>query len=220
VRDTAGAQADRDRETVRVRHLYDALAARYDRAIALAERLLFDDGRRWLCAQARGDVLEVAVGTGRNLPYYPPDVRLMGIELSPAMLEIARRHARELGRVADLHVGDAQALAFPDASFDTVVCAIALCTIPDERRAVAEAARVLRPGGRLLALEHVRSQRWPVRAVQRVLEPLTVRWQADHLLREPAEAARAAGLEIERLEHRKWGIVERLVARKPASLSR
>jgi ubiquinone/menaquinone biosynthesis C-methylase UbiE len=220
VRDTAGAQNDRERETARVRHLYDALAARYDRAIALAERLLFADGRRWLCAQARGDVLEVAVGTGRNLSFYPADVRLTGIELSPAMLEIARRHARELGRVADLRVSDAQALTFPDASFDTVVCTIALCTIPDERRAVAEAARVLRPGGQFLALEHVRSQRWLVRAVQRVLEPLTVRWQADHLLREPAEAARAAGLAIERLEHRKWGIVERLVARKPASLSR
>jgi ubiquinone/menaquinone biosynthesis C-methylase UbiE len=155
VRDTAGAQADRDRETVRVRHLYDALAARYDRAIALAERLLFDDGRRWLCAQARGDVLEIAVGTGRNLSFYPPDVRLTGIELSPAMLEIARRHARELGRVADLHVGDAQALAFPNASFDTVVCAIALCTIPDERRAVAEAA----PGARTCAEPAVASAR-------------------------------------------------------------
>lgn len=214
--DTADTLARRGGETARVRRLYDAMAGRYDRAIALAERLLFADGRRWACEQAAGDVLEIAVGTGRNLPFYPRDARLTGVELSPAMLAIARRRARGLGRAADLRLGDAQALDFPVASFDTVVCTLALCTIPDERRAVAEAARVLRPGGRLLALEHVRSPLRPVRAVQRALEPLAVRWQADHLLREPADAARAAGLAIERLERRKWGIVERLVARKPA----
>ena len=202
-------------ETARVRRRYDEVAARYDRFIRIAERLLFGDGRRWICAQARGKVLELAVGTGRNLPYYPADVRLTGIELSPAMLAIARRRAAALGRPVVLRVGDAQALDFPDGRFDTVVCTLALCTIPDDRRAVAEAARVLRPGGRLLALEHVRSPIRPVRAVQRVLDPLAVRCEADHLLREPLEHVRAEGLIIERLERHKWGIVERLVARKP-----
>ncbi len=203
-------------ETARVRRRYDAVAARYDRFIRIAETLLFGDGRRWICAQARGEVLEFAVGTGRNLPYYPADVRLTGIELSPAMLAIARRRAAALGRPVVLRVGDAQALDFPDGRFDTVVCTLALCTIPDDRRAVAEAVRVLRPGGRFLALEHVRSPIRPVRAVQRVLDPLAVRCEADHLLREPLEHVRAEGLIIERLERRKWGIVERLVARKPA----
>src|SRR5579884_1902911 len=126
-------------ETERTRRLYDRTASRYDRGIGLTERLLFGDGRRWVCAQARGDVLEVAVGTGRNLPYYPPDARLTGVELSPAMLALARDRAAALGRDADLRLGDAQALDFPDASFDTIVATLALCTIPDSRRAVAEA---------------------------------------------------------------------------------
>lgn len=70
------------------------------------ERLLFRGGREWVCSQAAGEVLEIAVGTGRNLPHYSAGVRLTGIELSPAMLEIARARARELGRDADLRVGD------------------------------------------------------------------------------------------------------------------
>ena len=203
------------RETARVRRRYDTVAARYDGFIRWAEWLFFGDGRRWVCSRARGEVLELAIGTGRNLPFYPADVRLTGIELSPAMLAIARRRARALGREADLREGDAQALAFPDGQFDTVVFTLALCTIPDDRRAVAEAVRVLRPGGYLLALEHVRSPIRPVRAVQRLLEPLAVRCEADHLLREPLDHVRAAGLLVEHLERRKWGIVERLAARKP-----
>jgi ubiquinone/menaquinone biosynthesis C-methylase UbiE len=131
------------------------------------------------------------------------------------MLDVAHRRARELGHEVDLRVGDAQDLSFPDASFDTVVATLALCTIPDDRRAVAEAARVLRPGGRLLLLEHVRSPVLPVRMVQRVLEPLTLLLDHDHLLREPLRHVEDAGLVVERLERSKWGIVERLVARKP-----
>ena len=88
--------------TERVRRLWDKRAARYDRGARLAERLLLGDGRAWLCSQARGEVLEVAIGTGRNLPYYPADVRLTGLDLSPAMLEVARRRAAELGRAVDL----------------------------------------------------------------------------------------------------------------------
>ena len=109
---------------------------------------------------------------------------------------------------------DAQALPFPDEAFDTVVMTLSLCTIPDDHEAVAEPSRVLRPCGRLLLLEHVRSPIWPVRAVQRVLDPLFVRFQADHLLRDSLDHLQDASLEVERLERSKWGIVERLSARK------
>src|SRR5262245_54976160 len=197
-------------ETERVRKLQDREAPHYDRNISVFERLLFGDGRRWVCSQARGDVLELAIGTARNLPYYPADVTLSGIELSPAMLTIARQRAQQLERQIDLRVGDAQALDLPDESFDTVVCTLGLCTIPDPRRAIAEARRVLRAGGQLLLLEHVRSPRRAVHAIERLLEPLAVRFAADHLTREPLEYLRAEGYEIERVERSKWGIVERL----------
>lgn len=205
------------KSTERVRKTYEKMAPDYDRKIEFWERRLLAGGRRWVCEQAKGDVLEIAVGTGRNLPHYPGDVRLTGIELSPAMLEIARRRAIEHGRDADLREGDAQALPFADRSFDTVVCTLSLCTIPDDRLAIAEAERVLRPGGRLVLLEHVRSPLLGVRAVQRFIEPMARLVGGDHLTREPLGHVRAAGFDVEVLERSKLGIVERLVARKAAN---
>jgi ubiquinone/menaquinone biosynthesis C-methylase UbiE len=202
-------------ETERVRTKYEDTASRYDRQIRFFEWILFGDGRRWVCSQANGDVLELAVGTGRNLPFYPDDVNLTGIELSAAMLEIARARAREVGHNAELRLGDAQALEFDDESFDTVVCTLSLCTIPDDRAAVAEAKRVLRPGGRFVLLEHVRSPVAAIRLGQRALEPLFVRFQADHLTREPLAHLQAEGFEVDRFERSKLGIVERASARKP-----
>ncbi len=207
----------RPRETERVLRLYEKEANKYDREMRFFDRLLFAGGREWVCAQAAGDMLEIGIGTGRNLPHYREDVRLTGVELSPAMLELARGRARELGLEVELHVGDAQALEFPDQSFDTVVCTLSLCTIPDERAAIAEVRRVLRPGGRFVLLEHVRSPLLPVRLAQRLLDPLAVRFQADHLLREPLEHLRAEGFDVERLERSKLGIVERVAARKPSA---
>ncbi|MGH2954213.1 MAG: class I SAM-dependent methyltransferase [Solirubrobacterales bacterium] len=161
-------------------------------------------------------MLEIAAGTARNLPHYPRAVRVTGIELSPEMLAIARQRAQDLGHGADLRQGDAQALDFADESFDTVVCTLGLCTIPDDRQAVREVYRVLRPGGRFLLLEHVRSPSLPVRVGQRLLDPLAVRVEADHLVREPLDHLGAEGFELERVERAKWGIVERVAARKPA----
>jgi ubiquinone/menaquinone biosynthesis C-methylase UbiE len=202
-------------ETERVGRYFDAIADRYDRIMGFPEKLLFGGSRRWVCGQARGDVLEIAVGTGRNFPYYPTDVRLTGVDISPAMLAVAERRAADLGRDVTLREGDAQQLDFPDARFDTVVSTLTLCSIPDDRRAVAEVRRVLRPGGRFLLLEHVRSPLLPVRAVQRLLDPLFVRFAADHLLREPLHDLVAEGFVVERLERLKWGLVERVAAHKP-----
>lgn len=203
-----------DPRTDRVRVLYDKVAPRYDRTVDLVERLLFGDGRAAVCGQAAGDVLEIAVGTGRNLPFYRPGPRLTGIDISPAMLEIARARAAVAGLAADLRLGDAQELDFADASFDTVVITLGLCTIPDHARAVAEALRVLRPGGQLLLLEHVRSPAWAVRAAQRALDPIAVRLFGDHLTREPLDALTAQGFVIEQSIRSRWGIVEQVRARR------
>src|SRR6266496_6410060 len=98
----------------RLRRYWDKHADNYDQQMGFFDRHLFGDTRDWVCSQAAGEVLEVAIGTGLNLPHYPRQVRLTGIEWSPAMLDIARHRARELGRQVNLHQGDAQALEFPD----------------------------------------------------------------------------------------------------------
>jgi ubiquinone/menaquinone biosynthesis C-methylase UbiE len=203
-------------QTQRLRRYWDRHARSFDRQMAFYERVLFGDGRQWVCSQAAGDVLEVAVGGGRNLPFYAEDIRLTGIDFSPKMLQLAQQQAERLGRQVDLRLGDAQALDLPDACFDTVVCTLSLCAIPDDRRAIAEMRRVLRPGGRLLLLDHVAAEPRLGRAIQWLLERVTVPLGGEHLRRRPLLQVQAEGFEVERHERYKRGVVERLVARKPA----
>jgi len=204
-------------ETAKLRRYWDKHAPAYDRQMQFFDRVLFGDTRAWVCSQATSDTLEVAIGTGLNLGFYPDDIRLTGVDFSPAMLERARDRAHTLGRSVELREGDAQALAFPDASFDTVVCTFSLCGIPDDRQAIAEMRRVLRPGGLLLLADHVAGSVWPTRAVQGLLELVTVPLGGEHLRRRPLEHVRAQGFQIQRQERFKAGIVERLAARKPAT---
>ncbi len=200
----------------RWRRYWDKHSASYDKQMRFFERVLFGDSRAWVCSQAAGDTLEVAIGTALNLPLYPPETRLTGVDISPPMLKIAENRAEQLGRAVDLREADAQALPFPDASFDTVVCTFSLCAIPDEGRAVSEMRRMLRPGGLLLLADHIAGEAWPVRAIQRILEVVTVPLQGEHFLRRPLRQVQAEGMEIERRERFKLGIVERVTARKPA----
>jgi SAM-dependent methyltransferase len=198
-----------------VRALYDRAASRYDVAMDVMDHLLFADGRRWVAGQAQGTVLEVAAGTGRNLAFYPPGIRLTLLDISPRMMAVAGKRAAALGRDVHLEVGDAQALAGGDGGVDTVVCTLGLCSVPDERRAVAEAWRVLRPGGRLLLLEHVKSPDPVVQQVQRLMAPCACALFCDHLLRDPLPVVRDAGFEVEQVERHALGIVQWLAARKP-----
>lgn len=198
-----------------VRNYYEKAASEYDEYVSYFERWFIGDGRRWVCDQATGDVLEIAIGTGRNLPFYPTGVRLTGVDLTPAMLDRARERAAVLGRDIELRIGDAQALDLPDEAFDTVVVTLALSTVPSVRRVLAEIRRVLRPGGKLLLLEHVRSPHLPARAIQHLLNPIFMRKYGDRLLRDPLDHLGAAGFVVERVERSKGGFIERVVARVP-----
>ena len=198
----------------RWRRYWDKHSASYDKQIGFFDRHLFRDSRAWVCAQASGRTLEVAIGTGLNLPLYPAGITLTGIDFSPAMLDIARRRAGELGATADLREADAQALPFAGDAFDTVVCTFSLCAIPDHRRALAEMRRVLRPGGLLLLADHVAGSARPTRAVQRLLEVVTVPLQGEHFLRRPLDQVKDLGFTVERRDRFTLGLVERIAARR------
>ena len=203
-----------------LRHWWDRHAAGYDRSMTWAERKLFDGTRPWIAGRARGRTLEVAIGTGLNLEHYPRDIELSGLELSPRMLDLARRRAAALGLAADLRLGDAQHMDFADAAFDTVVCTFSLCTVPDDARAVEEMVRVLCPGGLLLLADHVESSSPWLRALQRVVEIGSVPFAGEHYRRRPIRRVEAAGLRIEEHDRFKRGLIERLAARKPQRPSR
>lgn len=280
--------------TARWQRYWDRKSRTYDKEMSFWDRRLFGDSRQWACGQATGDVLEVAVGTGLNLPHYPADITLTGIDISDRMLDQARErdrgrggggersgepegrehgggedrgthggehgagehgggergageHSREHGggehggargsgerstgeRSAEqgggehreaprgrvtLRQADAHELPFADGSFDTVVCTFGLCAIPDPDTAVAEMARVLRPGGRLILVDHVASTSRVIRVAQWLLERVTVPLAGEHWLRRPVHQVRATGLDIERQERFARGLVERVTARKP-----
>lgn len=200
----------------RLQDVYDLRAATYDRTIGRGERIALGGLRRAFGAELRGDVLEVAVGSGLNLPYYTAAVRrAVGVDLSGGMLRHARARAAELGRPVALAQMDAQRLAFRDDRFDTVAVSLALCTIPDPEAALRELARVCRPEGRVVLLEHVRSPVWPVSVAQRLLTPLQERFIGCHLTRRTVDVARALGFGIESERTRLFGVFRLVVARPP-----
>lgn len=203
--------------TDRVRGIWDRYAPRYDREMRFWERVMFAGGREWACAQATGEVLEVAVGTGLNLPHYPAEATVTGVDLSPAMLAVAATRAADLDRPVTLREADAEHLPFDDRAFDTVVCTLGLCSIPDHRTAIAEMYRVLRPDGRLLLLDHVAAPNRLLRAGQWLFEQVTSRLAADYQTRRQLPLLEEAGFVIETSHRSRAGTVERLRAAKPAA---
>ncbi|MGI8446333.1 MAG: class I SAM-dependent methyltransferase [Streptosporangiaceae bacterium] len=199
----------------RLRSYWDKQAPSYDKQMGFFDRHLFAGSRQWICSRAEGRVLEVAIGTGLNLACYPGGVQLTGVDRSPAMLQAARNRASQLGRAVDLRQGDAHALEFPAASFDTVVCTFSLCAIPDDRKAVAEMARALRPGDLLLLADHVEALPWAVRAAQALIETASIPVGGEHFRRRPIRHVQELGFTVEDHDRFKLGIVERLAARKP-----
>ena len=136
--------------------LYDEMAGRYERW-DWANRLFSGPLRRRAFGDASGRVLDVACGTGTNFRYLPPTAQLVGADISAEMVAAARAELAAIRRGGTVYLMDAETLAFPDDSFDTVISALSTCTFPDPVAALAEMERVCRPGGRVLLLEHGRS---------------------------------------------------------------
>lgn len=197
------------------RRRYDRIAPVYDALEWTMELTRFRSWRRDLWAQVCADerVLELGVGTGNNIPYYPVGADMTAIDLSDRMLSRARRTAARLGVEVALHVEDAQALFFADASFDTVVATFVFCSVPDPIVALAEARRVLKPGGRLLLLEHVLSEKPVLRPLMRWLDPIPFHIWGAHIDRETVGNVRKAGFDEIQTRDLSLDIVKMITAR-------
>jgi ubiquinone/menaquinone biosynthesis C-methylase UbiE len=178
-------------------------AAMYDRMLGKTERAGLGEHRRALLAEATGDVLEIGGGTGANLQYYGDTVRSLTIvEPEKPMLRRLEQHIEQSGRQAKALRAPAEDLPFNDASFDAIVSTLVLCTVDDVPRALRELCRVLRPGGKLLFIEHVRSDDEKLARTQDRMLPINVRiGHGCHPNRRTLDSIRDAGFEITSLEH-------------------
>jgi phosphatidylethanolamine/phosphatidyl-N-methylethanolamine N-methyltransferase len=162
-----------------------------------------------------GRILDVGVGTGKNLPYYPKSGEIVGIDLSDRMLAKACQRAKDLQIPVELREMDAQALNFPDDSFDTVVASFVFCSVPDPVLGLRELGRVVKPAGKILLLEHVRLEGKFAGLLMDLLNPLVVRLVGANINRRTVENVRLAGLKLESVEDLTGnGLIKLIQARK------
>lgn len=176
------------------------------------ERFTFRRWRKRLWRQLEGRrILEVGVGTGKNLLYYPPTSHVTAIDLSDRMLARAKRRSKRLDVEVDLMLMDVQHLALCDEIFDAAVGTFVFCSVPDPIRGLQEMRRVVKPGGRIILLEHVRVNKPVIGPLMDLLDPLVFRIMGPHINRQTAENVKQAGLEIERVEKLAPGALVKMI---------
>jgi ubiquinone/menaquinone biosynthesis C-methylase UbiE len=199
-----------------ITRIYDRNARWYDLMQAPMERL---GARRWranLLDGVAGDVLEVGVGTGKNLPLYERDAVVTAIDPSIRMLDQARQHASAASVGAEFVQAQAERLPFDGASFDAVVASFVFCSVTDPLAGLREARRVLRPGGELRLLEHQRPSGHALARLFDVLDPLARRLTGASINRPTEENVRRAGFGGVTAQHLdRFGIVRLITARAP-----
>jgi len=195
---------------------YDRFSKIYDLFESPMEMRAFSKYRKKALSLAKGKVLEIGIGTGKNLPYYPEGVEVIGIDFSRGMLEKAEKRKKELGleNVKLLYM-DAQNMELDDNTFDTVVSTFVFCTVPDPIKGLKEAYRVLKPGGTAIFLEHMKSNLRLLNIPLYLMEPFIKTLLGTSMLRETQKNIEKAGFKIEKVENLFFNIVRLIIATKP-----
>lgn len=195
--------------TETIKRRYNRTAKFYD----CMDRMFSEKIRLEVISQVKGKILEVGVGTGKNLSLYPPGCDVTGIDFSPEMLRRARSRVEKAGLEVRLIEMDAQDMDFPDNTFDTVVATCVFCSVPDPVKGFQEIKRVCKPEGQVILLEHVRSENPLLGKVMDILNPLTVRLTGANINRDTVANLQKAGLKPSRVNNVKGDILKIINAR-------
>ncbi|TDL56147.1 class I SAM-dependent methyltransferase [Paenibacillus dendritiformis] len=194
--------------------IFDRQANQYDKK---REGSKVKQWRQQLLGDAKGEVLELAVGAGANFPFYPPGVKVTAADFSAAMLEKAQRAAREHRLNVRFICADIEELDFAVHSFDTVVSTLSMCSYDQPRMVLDKIARWCRPDGLILLMEHGISSNRALSAVQRALNPLLYRTYGCHHTRDIQGLVRQAGLDLVRTDSY-WLDMVQLIWARPRAL--
>ncbi|MGO4886545.1 class I SAM-dependent methyltransferase [Anaerobacillus sp. MEB173] len=192
----------------KIKKRYDRVSRIYD----VMDRMVKEKWRKELLQDLHGNVLEVGIGTGANLTFYPGEITLTGIDFSPGMLEYARKKGDNTNLPFQLHLieMDIQSMDFSDNSFDYVIATCVNCSVPDPIQGLKEMRRVCKPDGKILLIDHVRSENEIVGILMDLLNPLTVKLWGANINRRTTANIESAGLIIEENEPLYSTIIRRL----------
>ena len=202
-------------ESIKTQKRYQRISRLYDFMEILPEKM-YHKWRKTLWAGVKGPkVLEVGVGTGKNIEFYPPELDITAIDLTPGMMEFSKKKADELNVSVDLKLGDAETLEFPDESFGSVAATFVFCSVPDPVKGLNEIRRVLKQGGKMHLIEHVRSKNWLMSKFMDFLNPIIVRLMGANINRNTVENVHLAGFsKVDVVNLNGSGIFKLIIAEK------
>ncbi len=200
------------KRTSSIKRRYDRISAIYDFLDAPMELMAFKKHRETVLNKVTGSVLEIGVGTGKNIAFYPDDATITAIDFSEKMLERAKKRAAKLQKNVTLYHMDVQQLEFEDNVFDTAFSTCVFCSVPDPIEGLEEVKRVLKPGGQFILLEHVLSERRFMQPLMNLFNPVTVRLWGANINRKTCENVKKAGFKIINETNLSLDIVKLIVA--------
>jgi len=186
-----------NKDTQKIRKRYDRAAKFFDLTETIMEKGKMSEWRAILWKEARGKVLEVGVGTGKNIEYYPDNIEVTAIDFSEKMLARAKNKAQKLSKRVDLLLMDVQNLDFPDETFDTIITTCVFWSVPDAVKGLKEIKRVCKKDGQIIMLEHVKSKNKFIGALMEVLNPIIVRIIGANINRDTVENLEKAGITVD-----------------------